>query len=172
MAKRLFTTQGLTFTASAAGTIFGAGANYMAVKGGAGTQLIDILECKVSGMASASTLGGFVVRRISTGETSPAAIAAPNSDGGMFPGISALTNVVVTFISATTQPIPSNTPTDAALDLGLNAFGGIIRWNAAPTQEYKIYGATAPGGYACLFNSSTALGVNCAANAHIIYEPY
>jgi hypothetical protein len=172
MAKRLFTTAGLTFNAVAAGSAITAAVNYLAVKGGAGTQLIDIFECKVSGMAVASTVAAFVLKRASTIETTPTTLAAPNSDGGMFPNISALSNVVVTFIAAGTNPTPSNTVTDATLDLGLNAFGGIFRWNAAPGQEWKQVGNTAPGGESVLFNSSTAGGSNAAANIHIIYEAY
>jgi hypothetical protein len=172
MAKRLFTTAGLTFNAAAAGSAIGAGVNYMALKGAAATQLIDVLEAKISGMASASTLGGFVLKRASTIETTPTALAAPNSDGFEFPNSSALSASVVSFIAAATNPTPSNTVTDATLDLGINSFGGIIRWNAAPGQEWKIIGNTAPGGESVMFNSSTAGGANSAANAHIIYEPY
>lgn len=172
MSKRIFTTAGLTFNAAAAGSAIGAGVNYMALKGGAATQLIDVLEAKVSGMASASTLGAFVLKRASTLETTLTTLAAPNSDSPLFPNATALSSTVSPFVAATTNPTPSNTVTDATLDLGINAFGGIFRWNAAPGQEWKIIGNTAPGGESVLFNSSTAGGANAAANIHIIYEPY
>lgn len=170
MAKRLFTTQGLTFNAAAAGTALTA-VSFMAVKG-ASNQLVDVLEILINGMASASTLAGFVLKRASTVETTPTTLAAPNSDGLMFPGGTALSSTVTTFVAAATGPTGSNTVTDATLNLGQNAFGGIIRWNAAPTQEWKILGSAAPGIESVLFNSSTAGGVNAAANAHIMYEPY
>lgn len=171
MAKRIFTSQGLTFTATAAGSVATTSA-YMALKGGASTQLIDVLEVSVNGMATASTLAAMNLARVSTLESSATALAAPHSDAGMFPNITALANVVVPFVAATTQPTPSNTVTDAKVNLALNGFGGIYRWNAAPTQQFQMVGNTAPGGESVLWNSSTGSGANCAVNAHIIYEPY
>lgn len=170
MAKRLFTTAGLTFNAAAAGAALTA-VNFMALKAAA-SQLVDVLEVYINGMAVASTLAGFVLKRASTLETTPTALAAPHSDGAMAPFATALSSTVTPFIAAATGPTGSNTVTDATLNLGQNAFGGIIRWNAAPTQEWKIFGTAAPGIESVLFNSSTAGGANAAANAHIMYEPY
>jgi len=171
MAKRVFTSQGLTFGATAAGSV-ATTAQYMALKGGASTQLIDVLEAMVSGMATASTVAAINLARVSTLESSATALAAPHSDGGEFPNITALSSTVVPFTAATTQPTPSNTVTDAKLSLALNLFGGIVRWNAAPTQQWQIIGNTAPGGESILWNSSTGGGSSGLANAHIIYEPY
>jgi hypothetical protein len=137
------------------------------------SQLVDVLECKISGMASASTLGGFKLARASTIDATPTALAtASASDGALFPPTTALASTVTTLIAATTGPVGSQAITDASLDLGLNGFGGIFRWNAAPGQEWKIFGTVAPGIESVLYNSSTDGGVNCAANIHIIYEPY
>jgi len=170
MSKRIFTTKGQTFNAAADNTALTA-VVFMALKGQS-SQLVDVLEVKVSGMASASTLGGFVLKRASTNETTPTALStASASDGFMAPFASALSSSVTAFIAATTGPTGSNAVTDATLDLGLNGFGGIIRWNAAPTQEWKIFGTAAPGQESVFYNSSTSSGVNCAANVHIIYEP-
>lgn len=172
MAKRLFTSQGLTFTAAAAGTANIASNTYMAVKAGSTTQMLDVLEILVSGKASASAIGGFIFTRSSTLETTPTAIAAPHRDGLMSPQGTALSTTVTVFVAATTGPTPSNTVTDAALQLGQNAFGGILRWNAAPFQQWQILGNGAPGQESLLFNSSTGGGANAAADAHIMYEPY
>lgn len=174
MAKRLFTSQGLTFTAQAAGSVIGTASSYMALKGGASTQIIDVLEIFISGMATASTVAGMIMDRVSTLETTPTALAAPNRDGGMNPSITALVSgsTVVPFVTASTQPTPSNTVTDIALNLALNLFGGIVRWNAATTQQWWIIGNTAPAGESILFNSSTGGGSTGLANAHIMYEPY
>lgn len=174
MAKRIFTSQGLTFTASAAGSV-ATTSGYMALKGGSATQLIDVLEVMITGMATSSTVGALNLARASTLETTPTALAAPHSDGGMFPNITALVSgdTVIPFVAAGTQPTPSNTVTDAKLNLALNLFGGIVRWNAAPQQQWMILGETAPGGESVLWNSSTqGGGVTGLANAHIIYEPY
>jgi hypothetical protein len=171
MSKRLFTSQGLTFTASAAGSA-AASSTFMALKGGAATQLIDVLEVFVSGLATASTVAAMNLARSSTLETTPTTLAAPHSDGGEFPNITALSSTVVPFVAAGTGPTPSNTVTDAKLNLALNLFGGIVRWNAAPTQQWQIIGNTAPGGESVLWNSSTGGGSSGLANAHILYEPY
>jgi len=171
MAKRIFTSAGLTFTASAAGSVATTSA-YMALKGGSSTQLIDILEVLVSGKAAASAVGGFVLKRASTIETTPTTLAAPHSDGPMHPSTAALGAPAVSFVAAATQPTPSNTVSDGTLNLGLNSFGGIIRWNAAPTQQFSQLGNTASLGESVLFNSSTAGGATAAGDAHIVYEPY
>lgn len=173
MAKRLFTTAGISFAATASGGTVSSG-NYMSVVGASGTQVTDILEVLVSGMASASTLGGFLLDRQSTlGTGGATTLASPNSDGPMNPATAALAAPVVTAIAyATNQPTASNAITDARINLCLNGFGGILRWNAAPTQQYTISGNTAPGGSAILFDSSSTGGVTCAASAHIMYETY
>jgi hypothetical protein len=172
MAKRVATAVNLTWTAATAGAAVG-GSTYLAVKGGASTQVIDILEVFISGLASSSTIGAFQLARESTLDSGGSALAAPHSDGGMNPSITPLSNVVLTYVTAaTTQPTPSNTATDAKLNFGLNMFGGIVRWNAAPTQQWWIIGNTAPGGASMLWNSLTGIGQSGSATAHIIYEPY
>jgi hypothetical protein len=171
MAKRLFTSAGLSFVASAAGAQAGTN-NFMALKGGSTTQLIDVLEVLVSGKAAASVVGAFYLARVSTLETTPTAIAAPHSDGPMNPATAALAAPAVPFVAAATPPTPSNTATDAKLQLGMNAFGGQFRWNAAPTQQWSMLGNTNPLGESILWNSSTGGGATAAGDAHIIYEPY
>lgn len=171
MAKRIFTSAGLTFGATAAGAVT-VTSQFMGVKGGSATQVIDVLEILISGKATASTVAAIELARASTLETTPTTLAAPHSDGPMHFATAALAAPVVTFVAAATMPIPSNTVTDAHLNLGLNLFGGIIRWNASPTQQWTIIGNTAPGGESVLWNSSTAGGSSGLADAHIIYEPY
>jgi len=65
------------------------------------------------------------------------------------------------------------------INVGLNTFGGIIRWNAAPTQQFTLIGnaifAAGPPvtfGQAILLNMSAGTGASTTANVHIIYEPY
>jgi hypothetical protein len=179
MAKRVFATQniigGLNPLGSAATTL-----TFMAItipSGSATAALCDVLEVLISGSASASNIGGYYLVRASTLATGAAtALANPNSDGGMLPSISALAaaSVIATSISfATTMPTLSSAGTDAKLNLGLNAFGGIIRWNAAPTQQWQLAGLTAPGAQSVLSNitGGGAQG-GATANAHIIYEAY
>lgn len=173
MAKRLFSAVNITFTGSANNAQATSG-GYMSIVGGSATQVIDVLEIMVGGLASASTLGGFqFVRQGTLGTGGASALAAPNSDGPMHAATAALAAPAVTAVAyVTNQVIPSNATTDARISLALNTFGGIIRWNAAPTQQFTISTATAPLGGSVLFNSTSGGGATSLANAHIIYEPY
>jgi hypothetical protein len=174
MAKRVFTSAAVSYTANAAGSAIGTPGtpSWMALKGASGTQITDILEILFSGKATASTVMAMEWDRVSTLETTPTALAAPHSDGPMHFATAALAAPVVPFVAAATGPTPSNTVTDARLNLALNGFGGIVRWNAAPTQQWTMVGNTAPGGESILFNNSTAGGSTGLGDAHIIYETY
>jgi hypothetical protein len=177
MAKRVFTQQNMSWIASAAGSAIATPTTpqWMALKGGNGTAICDVLEVLISGLASASTLGGFTLARVTALEAAAggSALVAPAADGLMNPSGQAITNPMVPFTAAsTTGPTPSNVTTNANLNLGLNMFGGIIRWNAAPTQQWWIVGNTATTGESILWNSSSAGGATGLASAHIIYEPY
>jgi hypothetical protein len=179
MAKRVFATQNvigpLNPLGSAATTL-----TFMSIKipsGGAAAALVDILEVLISGNASSSNIGGFFLVRSSTLSTGAAtALANPNSDGLLLPSGSALAaaNVITSAITfATTMPTLSSAGTDAKLNLGLNAFGGIIRWNAAPTQQWQLSGVSASGAESVLSNITGGNAqAGATANAHIIYEPY
>src|SRR5215813_4717478 len=174
MAKWAFTSAALTFTAAAAGSAITTATSYMALKGGNPTQpqTIDVLEVLVSGKATASTVAAMELARASTLETTLTTLAAPHSDGPAHPATAALAAPALPFVTAATHPTPSNTVTDAKLNLALNLFGGIIRWNASPTQQWTMVGNTAPFGESVLWNSSTAGGSTGLADAHILYEPY
>jgi hypothetical protein len=173
MAKRVFASGNVTFTASAAGSQ-ATGGGYMTLVGSSATQITDILEVMISGKASASTVAGMYLNRASTlGTGGATALAGQNSDGAMNPATAALASPVVAAVDyVTNESIPSATVTDGRLQLGLNLFGGIIRWNAAPTQQMTIIGNAAPGGSVILWNSSTGGGSSGLADAHLIYEPY
>ena len=54
--------------------------------------------------------------------------------------------VALTFVGGSTLPQRSNAATSARLALTLNAFGGIVRWVAAPGEECTTYGAAASVG--------------------------
>jgi hypothetical protein len=178
MAKRTFNTFGLTFGATALAAA-ATTSQYMAMVGSSTTQVTDINEVLISGTAAASTVGAFALIPISTAQTGGAsALTAPHSDGPMQSNATPTANT--TFIAAvTTQPQASNAITAPKLNIGLNTFGGIIRWNAAPTQQYTLIGnaifAAGPPvtfGQCILINMSAGTGASTTANAHIIYEPY
>ena len=170
MAKRVF--QVPTFTPTATGDAASALANgtYMAVKGGSGTQKIDVLEIAVSGQAGSSSPTFLMFARHSTVAITPTGLAAPASDGPADPATAALTAPPVTFTAAATGPQRSASTSDARLMLQINAFGGIFRWVAAPTMQFGILGNTAQLGESSL--SAYTGGTVGAIGAHIIYEPY
>lgn len=173
MAKRTFQVANLSFaTATALGSAATSG-QYMAIKGGSSTQFIDILEVMVQGLSAASAVFGGLLARVSTVETgAQTALTSPNSDGPNNPATAALAAPPQTFIAAaTTQPTPSSAASDTKLPVSINAFGGALRWNAAPTQQWSQVGNTATLGESILFNSTSAGGQSSNCNVSIIYEP-
>ena len=147
---------------------------WIAVKGGSATQIIDCLEFLISGMAASSVPMSIQTAYSSTlGGTPTLPPALPDSDGPMIVNATALAATVAAYTAATTGPTPNSASTLPRLNLGLNVFGGIIRWNAAPTQQWQMSGLAAPGAESVLSNITAASGAASAlAQAHIIYEPY
>jgi len=146
----------------------------MSLTGASATQITDILEVMFSGKATASTVAAIDLARQGTlGTGGASALAAPNSDGPAHFATAALAAPVVPAVAyVTNQVIPSNAATDAKLNLALNLFGGIVRWNASPTQQWTMVGNTAPGGGSVLWNNSSGGGSSGLGDAHIIYETY
>jgi hypothetical protein len=147
-----------------------ADASFMAVQGGSATQMIDILEIMINGLASSTTPTLMQFARDSTVAGTPTALAAPNGAGPMHPSSAALAAPPVTCVASGTQPQRSNSTSHGRLELGLNAFGGIVRWVASPTAQWGIITATQPLGESSL--SAFTGGTPGAISAHIIYEPY
>jgi hypothetical protein len=174
MAKRVVSSVAQSWTAATDATAVGAASTgFIALKGGSTTQIVDLLEFLISGMASNSAVfGGRVAYSSTLGATPTTPPALPNSDGPMIVNATALAATVVAYTAATTGPIPNAANTLPRLSLALNAFGGIIRWNAAPTQQWTQIGNAVNAGESVLYNSSSASGVTTVVNAHIIYEPY
>jgi hypothetical protein len=173
MAKRTFSTSISYATPTALGSAVTA-SQYMALKAASATQLADILEIVVQGIATASAIFGGVLARVSTNETgAQTALASPNSDGPQNPATAALAAPVQTFIvAATTNPTPSSAAADTKMPISINAFGGLYRENYAPTQQWSIFGTATPFQEAVLFNCTGFGGAACSVNAGIIYEPY
>jgi len=172
MAKRVFSVGNQTFAGTATGA---AATQWLALKGGAATQIIDCLEFLISGMATSSIVAPFMTAYSSTLGVTPTALASPGQDGPMVVNATALVagSTVIAYFAAATGPTPSAAVTLPKLNLGLNVFGGIIRWNAAPTQQWTMVGNATNGGESVLWNNASAgPTTSAAANAHIIYEPY
>lgn len=169
MAKRIFAAANWTPTAQADTSAL-TNVTYQALKGGSATQKIDVLEVLISGLAGASSPTILQLARVSTIETTPTALASPNQDGPADASTAALALPPVSFVAAAAGPQRSAVTTDAKLNLALNAFGGILRWNAAPTQQWNQIGNTASLGESVL--SAFTGGTVGAISSHIMYEPY
>lgn len=168
MAKRSF--QAVNWTPTATGdTSALANATYQALQGGSATQLLTVLEIMLSGFAGASSPTIQQLARCSNVGTTPTALAAPNSDGPLHPSTAPLAAPPISFVAAAAGPQRSSAATDARLDMGLNAFGGIKRWVAAPGAEWVILGNAASGG--CSVLSAFTGGTVGALSSHILYEP-
>jgi len=141
---------------------------YLGLMGGSTTQRIDIYEVEISGQAAASAPTAMVLARDSIVQATPTAFtAAGQSNGPLDPATAALAAPQVTFAASTTKP--QRAATLAKLQLGLNAFGGIIRWNASPGSEFKLLGNAANAGEAALGLYAGTAGL---LSSHILYETF
>ena len=169
MAKRIF--QQATFTPTAtADTTNLATATYMSLGAGTNSQLLKVLEIYEGGQASASSINIMQFARDSTLVGTPTALAAPNSDGGMSTFTAPLAVTPIVSVSGGTLPQRSALVTVARLALSFNSFGGIVRWVAAPGEEWDIYGTTVSQSESSL--SAFTGGSVGAMAAHIVYEPW
>ena len=166
MGKRVFSAATYTPTATA-DTINLANGTYQGL--GANSALIglNVMEIYIGGQASASSINLQQFARNSTIGGSLTALAAPNSDGPMQGGGAAA--IALSYVGATTLPQRSAAITSSRLTLSLNAFGGIVRWVAAPGEEWGIFGVTvniSESSLSCFTGGSAGL-----IGSHIVYEP-
>lgn len=171
MAKRVFQQATWTPTATAdGGTNFLANTTYMAIEAANASQGLNVIEIYEGGQASASSINIMQFARSVTFGTTPTALASPNGDGPMNTLTSPLATVPLTYVAASTGPARSSVSTQARLNLTLNTFGGIVRWVAAPGEEWGIVGVTASISGSSL--SAFTGGSAGLLGAHIVYEPF
>lgn len=134
------------------------------LQGGSSTQRINVLEVYMGGQAGASSPSIMQVGRTSTvgGTLTAARLAA------LDPSTAALAAPPVAYQTSTTKPQRSST-LGALLNLSFNAFGGIVRWVAAPGEELTLLGNTASLGELSL-NAFTG-GTPGLMGSHFILEP-
>lgn len=167
MAKRAFGNVNWTPTATADNSAL-ANATYQALKGGTTSMLIKWVEVYMAGNAAVTSPTFMQVAPDLVLGSIPTALAANAYDGPMSQIGTALSTNPVAFTAAGTGPSRTNVTTAARLNLGINAFGGIVRWVAAPGEEYVTYGSALSIGEASL--SAFTGGTVGAINSHIIYE--
>ena len=139
-------------------------AGHMSLQGGTATQRINIIEVYMGGQAGASSPSIMLLARDSTvGATlSVGRLAALDAH------TAALGTNPVVFNTATTKP--QRSATLSLLNLSFNAFGGIVRWVAAPGEEISMYGASASIGETSL--SAFTGGTPGLMGSHFILEPF
>lgn len=168
MSKRVFQAQTYTPTAQNDTTAL-TSSTYQAINAGSSTQSLSVMEIYMGGAASASAINYMNFSRSSTIGIIPTALAAPNSDGPLYGFAAAVTTVPVAFVAAGTGPQRAATTTLARLNLTFNSFGGIVRWVAAPGEEWGIVGQAVNVSESILSAGPTAGSVG-VMGSHIIYE--
>jgi hypothetical protein len=160
-----------TPTADTATTL--ANGTYMAVGTLGASDGLLVKEIMVNGNASASTPAQMMFARHHVQGATLTALAAPASDGPMngFHLPTQAQDGSTSYTAATTPPQRSILTTAPRLSLGLNLFGGIERWNAAPGQEWWIIGITVDISESSLSQYSAAGSNSGPLGAHILYEP-
>lgn len=169
MAKRIFQAATFTPTATADNSALANG-TYMAIGAGSATQLLNVLEIYEGGQATSSAVNIMQFARDLVLAATPTALTTPNGDGPLNGATAALAAPPITCVAATTGPSRSNTGATAKLNLTFNAFGGIVRWLAAPGEEWVIIGQTVSISESSL--SAFTGGSVGLMGAHIIYEPF
>lgn len=166
MAKWSFKSSAFTPIAVADATNF-TNLGYMALQGGSTTQRINLIEVMVGGQAAASAITPLILARDSTVGATLTALTTGESNAALDSATAALAAPQQPFTQSTTKP--QRSATLGLLNLSLNAFGGIIRWVAAPGEEISLLGNTASLGEVSL--SCFTGGSPGAIGAHFIYEP-
>jgi hypothetical protein len=139
---------------------------YMALQGGSSTQRTKIQEVFMGGQASSSAPTLMTLARDSTVGATLTALTTGQSDGPLDPATAALASPVQPFTAATTEPQRSSSA--GRLNLSFNAFGSIVRWVAAPDEEFWMLGNSASYGEVSL--SAFTGGTPGLMGSHLIYE--
>lgn len=162
MAKRTFKTASFTPIAVADATNY-TNLGYMALQGGSSTQLTELTEIFMGGLAAAAAPSLMILARDSTIGATLTALTTGESDAALDPATAALAAPVGSFSQSTTKPQRSSTL--SLLDLAFNAFGGLLKIN--PPGIWML-GNTASLGELSL--SAFTGGTPGLMGAHLIYE--
>lgn len=139
---------------------------YMGLMGGSSTQRLKVAEIYMGGQTSASAPCIMIFARDSTVQATPTALTTGQSDAALDPSTAALAAPPVAFTASTTKP--QRSASLGLLNLSFNAFGGIVRWVAAPGEEIGVLGNTASLGEVSL--SAYTGGTVGIMGSHIVYE--
>lgn len=167
MAKRSFSAHVLTFTATSDSTR-PANDTFMAINAGGANERLVVDEIYWAGLATTSAVSLIHFCRVVDAGTTTTALASPVSDGPIDGAGYTLTSPTGAYTKCTTNPVSSIAATDARLELGGNAFGGIVKWNPAPGYSWCINGNTTQT--SMLRATNLGSGGSPTVTAHILYE--
>lgn len=166
MAKRSFQVHSYTPTATADGSAL-SNNTYQEIECSQPTMYMEVMEIYCGGQATASAVNIMQFARVLAIATTPTAISSATASDGFLKSFStALANSAVVCVAAATGPLRATT-SSARLNLSFNAFGGIVRWVAAPGEEWGILG-TAIGAPSVL--SAYTGGSVSLMGSHLVYE--
>lgn len=135
------------------------------LQGGNATMRLNIIEVYMSGEASAASAPQIM--KLARDSTVGATVVAGSTRNALLDGSgTAPATTAVTGNSATT--LPQRSATLHVLNLGFNAYGGIVRWQSRQGEEPSVVGNTASLGEMSLsaFTGTTAGPIS----GHVLYE--
>lgn len=169
MAKRTVSVTTITPTATADTTNLVDATYPCILQGGSATQRNRIWEIYLGGQAAASTPTYMVLGRSSQVATGSNSNGAGQNDAALEGATAALALPALTGNTNATNK-PQRSSTLKLLNLSFNAFGGIVRWVAAPEEVLDVVGNTTTLGEVTL--SAFTGGTPGALGAHMIYESF
>lgn len=162
MARYSATWSAITAAAVADTTAFTAGQAPGFLRSGGATQQLKINEVELGGEDTASTPTQMILARTST--ISVGALSVGNS--ALMDAVATAPGTVASWGSTAATTFPQRSSTLYLLQMSLNTFGGIARWQARYGEEITAFGNTASLGEVCL---SSKVGAG-KTSGHIIFE--
>jgi hypothetical protein len=170
MGKRSFQNPSWTATATADAATTLATNTHMTLGALATTSGLLVQEIEIGGQSGSSTVNIMMFARHQIVGVTPTILAAPQSDGPMHTLGQAAATGNFAACAFTTPPQRSTATQSARLNLTFNGFGGIVRWQAAPFEEWGIVGTAVNISESSL--SAFTGGASGVVGSHIIYEAY
>lgn len=162
MARYSATWSTITCAAVADTVAFTAGQLPGFLRSGATTTLVKINEVYIGGEDTASLPATMILARTST--ISVGALSVGNN--ALVDALSTAPGTIASWGSTAATTFGQRSSTLYLLNLSLNTFGGISRWQARYGEELSVIGSTASLGEVCL-SSKTG---TAKSSGHILYE--
>lgn len=133
--------------------------NHQTLRSWSVTVVDRITEMFIGGEATSSTVVRMAARRNSTQAATPTNVVP----AGLSPFSAAS---AANFHQLAVTPPVAGAATQHLLNMSFNAFGGVIRWVAAPGEELYIIGATAANNEISL----SSVSGSALISSHVIFE--